>query len=591
MPSSANLPAIQGIDLVINVVKGRNLVAKDRSGVFGKKKASDPYVKVLFGGKKYGKTKDISKTLNPEWNETFNFKLGTKQVQKALRGDSKHNMLEFIIFDKDTGNNDDPMGTVSFPLTMADTPPNTTPSWYHVEKGNNDYYCKDASGELLLKVTVTVKKMMTMVRGNSQEIPYSTVLHVGLGWDVERGRAVDMDTSCVAIDPAGNILMNETVYFGDLSNSNGSIKHSGDEQEGDEDNDDEVITVDLNCVPQHVHAMFFLLAVATPNMTFADIRSASVRILNKKNGMGICQVIPSECGQNTTLFLMRVSRDQHTMGSWILSIIGDTHPNARDFGSLIPEIKGYSRDIVPNIRIDPYERIAIMRKGGTIRLSDFYNASTPLPETITLGLAWDITNGRQIDLDASVICLDQSYNMLDIVNFHQLQSRDGSILHGGDEREGDEVGFDEKIHISLSRVHNAVRYIGLVINSYSGQELDDVAKASCELFDPRTNISIAQYKMTKSKLLDGHTALVMGCIYRDPNTNMWFLRIISEAAHGRVAKELVDELQNFLTRNPPQPPFIPPHPDTISCQMPAHVAFAPGQGSMGWNNNITTPQM
>ena len=72
---------------------------------------------------------------------------------------------------------------------------------------------------------------------------------------------------------------------------------------------------------------------------------------------------------------------------------------------------------------------------------------------------------------------------------------------------------------------------------------------------------------------------------------MWFLRIISEAAHGRVAKELVDELQNFLTRNPPQPPFIPPHPDTISWQMPAHVAFAPGQGTMGWNSNITTPQM
>ena len=587
MPSSAHLPAIQGVDLVINIVQGRNLVAKDRSkGVFGKKKSSDPYVKVLFGGKKYGKTREISKTLNPEWNETVNIKLGTKQVQKALKGNHKHNMLEFIIFDKDSANNDDPMGTVSFPLTMTDTPPNTTPSWYAVEKGDGEYHCKDASGELLLKVTVAVKKMMTMVRGNSQELPYSTILHVGLGWDLERGRAVDMDTSCVAIDATGNVLINETVYFGDLSNCNGSIKHSGDEQEGDEDKDDEVITVDLNMVPQHVHALFFILTVATPDMTFADIRSASATILNKKTGMGICQVIPSECGQNTALFLMRVSRDPYTMGSWILSIIGDTHPMARDFGSLIPEIKGYSRDIVPNIRIDPHERIAIMRKGGIIRLSD-YSASSQLPETITLGLAWDITHGRQIDLDASVICLDHALNMLDIVNFQQLQSRDGAIIHGGDEREGDEAGFDEKIHISLSRVHNAVMYIGLVINSYSGQELDDVAKASCELFDPKTNISIAQYKLTRCKSLDKHTALVMGCIYRDPTTNMWFLRIISEAAHGRVAKELVDELQNFFRRNPPQTPFIPPHPDDISCQMPANVPLPPG----GWNSNVTGPQM
>ena len=152
------------------------------------------------------------------------------------------------------------------------------------------------------------------------------------------------------------------------------------------------------------------------------------------------------------------------MRGWILSIIGDTHPTARDFGNLIPEIKGYCRDIIPNIQINPYERVAIMRKGGTIRLSDY---SFPnLPDVLTLGLAWDITHGRNIDLDASIICLDNSLQQLDIVNWQQLQSKDGSISHGGDEREGDAKGFDEKIQLALSRVHPAVTYIGLVINSY-----------------------------------------------------------------------------------------------------------------------------
>ena len=437
--------------------------------------------------------------------------------------------------------------------------------------------------------------MMTMIRGNSQEIPYSTILHVGLGWDLEMGRVVDMDTSCVAIDASGKILMNETVYFGDLSNSNGSIRHSGDEQEGDEDIggglDDEIITCDLDRVPQHVRALVFLLTVATPNMTFADIKSASARIINKRTEMGICQIIPSECGQNTALFLMRLSRDQYTMGGWILSVIGDTHPIARDFGTLIPEMKGYCRDIIPDINIDPNERIAVMRKGGTIRLQDYFSASAQLPDTLTLGLAWDITHGRNIDLDASIICLDNSFRMLDIVNFQQLQSKDNSIRHGGDEREGDAIGFDEKIHLSLGMVHQAVMYIGLVINSYSGQELDDVAKASCELFDPKTNISIAQYKLSSSKQLDKHTALVMGCIYRDPTSNSWFLRIISEAAHGRVTKELVDELQNCLVRNPPQPPFIPPKPETILCQMPPNVPIQQDINTMGWSNPIPNDPM
>ena len=52
MPSSTNLPAIQGVQIDITVIEGRNLVAKDSSGIFSKKKSSDPYVKIHFGGKK-----------------------------------------------------------------------------------------------------------------------------------------------------------------------------------------------------------------------------------------------------------------------------------------------------------------------------------------------------------------------------------------------------------------------------------------------------------------------------------------------------------------------------------------------------------
>ena len=45
----------------------------------------------------------------------------------------------------------------------------------------------------------------------------------------------------------------------------------------------------------------------------------------------------------------------------------------------------------------------------------------------------------------------------------------------GDEREGDEKGDDESIHIDLGLVHESVSYIGIVVNSYSGQELNDGA--------------------------------------------------------------------------------------------------------------------
>lgn len=79
----------------------------------------------------------------------------------------------------------------------------------------------------------------------------------------------------------------------------------------------------------------------------------------------------------------------------------------RDFCSLSPEIKGYTRDLVPNIQIDPHERVAVMRKGGTITVRD-YLPNHQLPNWLTFGLAWDVTNGVNIDLDASIRSADKS---------------------------------------------------------------------------------------------------------------------------------------------------------------------------------------
>ena len=70
-----------------------------------------------------------------------------------------------------------------------------------------------------------------MVRGNTYPLNCGRI-RVSLQWVIEDGEKADIDTSCVAIDGQGNIVMDETVYFGDLMNSNKSIRHSGDALEG-----------------------------------------------------------------------------------------------------------------------------------------------------------------------------------------------------------------------------------------------------------------------------------------------------------------------------------------------------------------------
>ena len=184
-----------------------------------------------------------------------------------------------------------------------------------------------------------------------------------------------------------------------------------------------------------------------------------------------------------------------------------------------------------------------------------------MPSSLVCGLYWDVTDGVNIDLDASAVMLDANLNVLDIVFFQKLASSDGAVRHGGDEREGDEKGDDEKIFFNLARVHSSVAHIFLTINSYSGQELDDVKDAGCHLFDGATGRDLARFGMTNMAFLDKHTALLVGDIYRDPASGDWALEIAGVAANGRVAQENVPQILSFLRSRPQRtlpPPRMPP---------------------------------
>jgi len=283
-----------------------------------------------------------------------------------------------------------------------------------------------------------------MVRGNTYPLNCG-LIRVSLQWLIEGGEKTDLDTSCVAIDGQGNILMDETVYFGDLINSNKSIRHSGDALEGGRG---EIIDCNLDKISRSVRALYFIVTVATPNKTFRDVKSASVRVMNTASKTLLCQFLPGLGADDTAMFLMRVTRNRNARNrnDWTMTIIEDMDRTARDFGSLIPEIKSYSRDICPNVVVNPRERVAMMRKGGAIRVKD-YNNGASFDQDLVFGLAWDITNGKSIDLDASAICLDSDLNLVEIISYRKLCSDCGGIQHGGDEREGDEKGDDEKLFI------------------------------------------------------------------------------------------------------------------------------------------------
>lgn len=272
--------------------------------------------------------------------------------------------------------------------------------------------CTDAKGNLSLRVSCAVRRPVTIDKGGEMTLG-SGVLAVGLGWDMLRGNtAIDLDTSCVALGFDGRVLMEESVYFAQLRSRSGAIHHTGDEKEGDEDlgqGDDEVVVVDTFRIPSNVCALYFIATVASEGRSFADVKSARMRLVDWQSGVEKCRYVPAMSGAHTALFANRIAR-KGPKEPWVLSAIGQIDHTARDWGTLVPEIKLYSQDLIPNLKVDVNERVAIMRKGGLIRVRDY--CPNGLPPMLVMGLAWDVTNGVNIDLDASCILLDEKLNQV-----------------------------------------------------------------------------------------------------------------------------------------------------------------------------------
>jgi len=67
--------------------------------------------------------------------------------------------------------------------------------------------------------------------------------------------------------------------------------------------------------------------------------------------------------------------------------------------------------------------------GEAIRVKH-YKKCASLDQNLVFGLACDITNERNIDSDASAVCLDSSLSQVEIISYNHLRSNDWYIQHG-----------------------------------------------------------------------------------------------------------------------------------------------------------------
>jgi len=169
---------------------------------------------------------------------------------------------------------------------------------------------------------------------------------------------------------------------------------------------------------------------------------------------------------------------------------------------------------------------------------------------VVMGLGWDAKKvqtwwgGKReqaIDLDASCILFEQSQRMVDAIWFRQLQSKDGSIIHTGDNRTGAGEGDDEQIIVDLMQIPPNVVSMVFVVNSFSGENFSQIENAFCRLVDQRTDREIARYDLSCQ---GQHTAQIMVKVYR--HGGEWKMHAIGENASGRTFQDLLPVIIKYL---------------------------------------------
>ena len=191
-----------------------------------------------------------------------------------------------------------------------------------------------------------------------------------------------------------------------------------------------------------------------------------------------------------------------------------------------------------------------LAKGQKISLNK--EAGSTLTQ-VTMGLGWDPvkkggmlgglfgSGGGSIDLDASCVMFDDKGKAVDIVWFRQLKSRDGSIIHTGDNLTGEGEGDDEQIIVNLEKVPEHIKTLVFTVNSFTGQTFDNVDSAYCRMVDSKNNKEIARFTLSGK---GNHSAQIMAKVYR--HEGEWKMHAIGENGFGRTIETLMPEITKYL---------------------------------------------
>lgn len=200
-----------------------------------------------------------------------------------------------------------------------------------------------------------------------------------------------------------------------------------------------------------------------------------------------------------------------------------------------------------------------LQKGQRINLQKS-NGSTL--QNICVGINWGAIEKKglfglsktkeAVDLDASCALYTDAKQLVDVIYFGNLRSKDGAVKHSGDDLTGDMGGDDgldnEVITLDFSKLNSSVSSVAFVLNSFRGHDFGTIPFASIRIYEgtpSRVNEVYATYDIANGVGFAGHVSMVMGVFYK--RNGEWKFNAIGEPTKDRKLEETINTVaQNYL---------------------------------------------
>lgn len=190
-----------------------------------------------------------------------------------------------------------------------------------------------------MSVSLSKGQTVSLTKGGGGTL---TRVRMGLGWDAMKKKgmfggvkeqSVDLDASCLLFDNAGQLV--DQVWFRQLTSKDGAVKHTGDNLtgNGDGDDDDESILVDLGALPANVSTLVFTVNSFT-GQNFSQIENAFCRLVDETNQAEIAKYELTGSGTHNAQVMAKLNRDG---AGWSMTAIGAI-ANGKTFKDLMPTV-------------------------------------------------------------------------------------------------------------------------------------------------------------------------------------------------------------------------------------------------------------